>query len=117
MPQQGFKLISDTLSKSLAKYSPQRLQAAVEARLETIGEGMASTAFSLVPIDTGFLQSSIYASVDGMQLELGATADYASFVEFGTRFMSAQPFLRPAFDGWINEAERAFKDVIAEALK
>lgn len=117
MPAQGFRIISDTLSKSLAKYSSARLQAAVEARLERIGEGMASTAFSLVPIDTGFLQSSIYVFVKGMQLELGATADYASYVEFGTYKMAAQPFLRPAFDGWINEVEAAFKDVIAEALK
>ncbi len=31
-------------------------------------------------------------------MELGATADYALYVEFGTSRMAAQPFLRPALD-------------------
>lgn len=31
-------------------------------------------------------------------MELGATADYAFWVEMGTRRMAAQPFIRPAFD-------------------
>jgi HK97 gp10 family phage protein len=31
-------------------------------------------------------------------MDFGATADYASFNEFGTRRMAAQPFIRPALD-------------------
>jgi HK97 gp10 family phage protein len=117
LPQQAFKIISDTLSKNLAKYSSQRLQDAVAERLQTIGEGMISVAWDLVPVDTGYLQSTIYSLAEGMQLEIGATADYASYVEFGTYKMAAQPYLRPAFDGWMNAVEAAFKNVIAEALK
>lgn len=29
---------------------------------------------------------------------VGPTADYAPYVEYGTRFMSAQPYVRPAFN-------------------
>lgn len=32
------------------------------------------------------------------KLQFGASADYASFVEFGTRHMVARSFIRPAFD-------------------
>jgi hypothetical protein len=37
------------------------------------------------------------------RLRLGARASYASFVEFGTRRMAAQPFIRPAVDAYFNQ--------------
>ena len=30
--------------------------------------------------------------------EIEPTADYGAYVELGTRFMNAQPYLKPAFD-------------------
>lgn len=40
---------------------------------------------------------------DGMTVETGPTTEYASYVEYGTRFMEAQPFVR------IGYAEQAVK--------
>lgn len=61
---------------------------------------IALAAKNYAPVRTGFLRSSIYheLGVDGQGLfaNVGARAHYAAFVEFGTRFMAAQPFLRPA---------------------
>lgn len=34
---------------------------------------------------------------DGFTYVEGPTTEYAPYVEFGTRFMDAQPFVRPAF--------------------
>lgn len=34
----------------------------------------------------------------GMTAEAGATTEYAEYVENGTRFMEAQPFVGPAFE-------------------
>lgn len=34
----------------------------------------------------------------GMTAEAGPTTDYAEYLEFGTRFMEAQPFVQPALD-------------------
>ena len=48
----------------------------------------------LCPVDTGYLRESIEATVDGVE----ATADYALFVELGTRKTPPQPFLTPAVD-------------------
>ncbi|MGC8850599.1 MAG: HK97-gp10 family putative phage morphogenesis protein, partial [Candidatus Bathyarchaeia archaeon] len=42
--------------------------------------------------------STIYHQVRDLRLELGADAHYALFVEFGTRWMQARPFLRPSLE-------------------
>ena len=34
----------------------------------------------------------------GMTAESGPTTDYAEYLEFGTRFMDAQPFVKPALE-------------------
>ncbi|MDD3362648.1 MAG: HK97 gp10 family phage protein [Hespellia sp.] len=34
----------------------------------------------------------------GMTTEAGATMDYDEYVEYGTRFMEAEPFVKPAFE-------------------
>lgn len=58
------------------------------------------TAKRLCPVDTGRLRSSITWSLEqdgrGLYALVGTNVVYAAYVEFGTRFMAAQPFLRPA---------------------
>lgn len=34
----------------------------------------------------------------GMTAEVGPTTDYSMYVEYGTRFMEAEPAVKPAFD-------------------
>lgn len=53
-------------------------------------------AKAAAPVKTGFLKSSIQGSTSGLQGRVDAQAEYAVFVEFGTRRMSARPFLVPA---------------------
>ena len=54
----------------------------------------------LAPVDTGRLRSSIGHTLrrdaGGLLATVGTSVEYASYVEFGTRYMRAQPFLRPA---------------------
>lgn len=51
------------------------------------------------PVDTGELRRSIRTEYEegGLVGVTRATAHYAPYVEYGTRFMTAQPFMRPAF--------------------
>lgn len=35
---------------------------------------------------------------DGLSASVGATTEYAMYVEYGTRFMEAEPFCKTAFD-------------------
>lgn len=37
----------------------------------------------------------------GMTAEIGPTTDYSMYVEYGTRFMRAEPAVRPAFDAQV----------------
>lgn len=54
----------------------------------------------LAPVDTGRLRSSINNRIGvdhlGLIATIGTNVDYAIYVELGTRFAPAQPFLRPA---------------------
>ena len=64
-------------------------------------EIVQDTATSLMQKVAGQIEAAQVA------LELGATADYAPFVELGTRFMRAQPFIRPAFDANVEKFKHA----------
>lgn len=49
----------------------------------------------------------------GMSAESGPTTEYAEYLEYGTRFMDAQPFVKPALD----EQEQKFKSDMQELVK
>lgn len=68
------------------------------------------------PVDTGFLQSTGFIEQSGDDVLIGFAAEYASFVEFGTYKMAAQPFLRPAFDNMEDEALSAIVDSVTARL-
>lgn len=84
---------------------------------ELAGAVVKKTAFDLkanvqekAPVDTGYLKSLIKAEMTGNQsAKVGAYADYAYWVEYGTRKMAARPYMRPAAD----KARKAF----VEAMK
>ena len=47
-----------------------------------------------------------------MTAEVEPTADYAPYVEYGTRFMEAQPYLKPAFDDQKEKFKRDMKKLV-----
>lgn len=65
---------------------------------ELAADAVVSKAKSLVPVRTGALRDSITKAGGGASWIVTATQHYAAFVEFGTRFMSARPYLRPAIE-------------------
>jgi HK97 gp10 family phage protein len=72
-------------------------------------------AKQLVPVRTGYLRSSIYAKIQEWVAEIGAEATYALFVEFGTRYMQAQPYLYPAIQEHLPQLETIICEAIDEA--
>lgn len=64
-----------------------------------------------VPVDTGELRDSIGKRREGIGWLVEATAEYAGFVEYGTRHMAAQPYLTPAAEG-----QRGWVRKLADAL-
>lgn len=88
--------------------------------METLVLMIESTAKTIVPVDTGRLRSSIASEVRqiGPVIKgfIGSNLHYAPYVEMGTRYMSAQPYLRPAVDAHMDDARQLFKNALADAV-
>jgi HK97 gp10 family phage protein len=69
----------------------------------------------LVPVRTGHLRQSIYAEVREWVVQIGAEATYAMFVEFGTRYMQARPYLYPAIQTYLPQLEEIIREAIEVA--
>lgn len=83
---------------------------AVKTVVQFHGSEMQQTAQICVPVDTGFLKDSIELDLidDGLTAVVEAYAEYAAYVEYGTRFMAAQPYIRPAYN---QESVRFFESI------
>lgn len=60
---------------------------------------------------TGTTKRHIFRNTkdSGLTVEVGPTTEYSPYLEFGTRFMEAQPFIRPALDEQKKEFVKDFK--------
>jgi HK97 gp10 family phage protein len=72
-------------------------------------------AKALAPVRTGYLRSTIYAKVQEWNAEIGAEASYASFVEFGTRYVQARPYLYPAVQEFLPTLEQFILEAVDKA--
>lgn len=61
---------------------------------------MKIMAQSLARVRTGFMRESVFYDMvpSDLGFVFGAKADYTGYNEFGTRFIRAQPFIRPALE-------------------
>jgi HK97 gp10 family phage protein len=82
----------------------------------------------LAPVDTGFLRSHIRQRIsdDGLAYEIGVREEdfegagkpfYPVYLEFGTRFMHARPFIFPARDKIAPEFRRALGQELSAAIR
>lgn len=87
----------------------------VKRKVRKHGGQLQEKAMRNAPVDTGFLKQHINLDIGdgGMSAEVEPTADYAPYVELGTRFMEAQPYLKPAFD----EQKEKFKKDMQKLVK
>lgn len=94
------------IGRSIAAAGPaaERLVAAAVIKTAT---DIEADAKRLVPVDTGYLRSSISREISAstfagagseFRAEVGPTANYGAYVEYGTSRMGPQPYMGPAFD-------------------
>jgi HK97 gp10 family phage protein len=88
------------------------MQRHVHRQLASWAADIKALAQQLVPVRTGHLRGSIYAKIQEWVAEIGAEATYALFVELGTRYMQAQPYLYPA----VQEHLPRLEAIICEAI-
>ena len=87
----------------------------VHRQLVSWAADVKALARQLVPVRTGHLQSTIYAKISECVAEVGAEATYAMFVEFGTRYMRARPYLYPAIQQHLPRLEQIILDALDAA--
>jgi HK97 gp10 family phage protein len=91
------------------------IQRHVHRLLASWAADVKALAKQLVPVRTGHLRQSIYAEVREWVVRIGAEATYALFVELGTRYMQAIPYLYPAIQAHLPELESIIRDAIEQA--
>lgn len=79
------------------------------------GVGLQKATQKKAPVDTGTLKRSIGIDItdSGMTATVEPTAEYSAYVEYGTRFMKAQPYMKPALE----EQEKLFKADMQKLVK
>lgn len=106
----------DDLQRKLESLS-SALQSRVHEGLVEGGILLENTARSFAPYRTGFLESTIFAMVVGWILRFGATAPYAHFLEFGTRFIRARNFLSRALQYCMPDLLRRLNEAVDKAIQ
>ena len=76
------------------------------------GAGLQQKEMRAVPVDTGFLKRSILLTMSdgGLTATVEPTANYAAYVEYGTRFQRAQPYIRPSYEKQVDEFTDEMKE-------
>jgi HK97 gp10 family phage protein len=91
------------------------IQRQVHSFLASWAADVKAEAMRQVPIRTGYLRSTIYAKIQEWVAEIGADASYALFVELGTKYMQAHPYLYPAIQEYLPQLENVITAAIEQA--
>ncbi|MCW4024775.1 MAG: HK97 gp10 family phage protein [Candidatus Bathyarchaeota archaeon] len=91
------------------------MQREVHSFLASWAADVKAQAVKNAPMVTGYLRSTIYAKIREWVAEIGADATYALFVELGTKYMQAQPYLYPAIQQYLPELEAVVVSAIEQA--
>jgi len=111
------EVIEDTASQMLKNLS-ENLRPKVHVKIMGTGQQMVGYAFGICAYRTGYLRSTIFFSAAGeLEYSFGASADYALFVEMGTRFMAPHPFIRPSLESYTTEFLEAIVQGFMEAAR
>ncbi|MBA4699229.1 MAG: HK97 gp10 family phage protein [Ruminococcus sp.] len=95
----------DKLEKQLKKNATLN---DVKQAVKMSGTTLQEEAKRIVPVDSSNLKDTMIGpeiSNGGMTVEVAAMAEYGEYVEYGTRYMEAQPYMRPA----LKKAEKEFR--------
>lgn len=102
------------------------LKREASAVVRKTGLDILGLAQSLAPVRTGYLKSSLspggpenVAEVQdgGLTMIVGTAVEYGPYVNYGTRFQTAQPFLEPAVEHARPAFEAACQQLIERSIR
>ena len=107
------------LGQTLAAFERVQLEAAAASlgAAEAGGHIVAADMKAHAPKDTGRMADSVVVRLDGDTALVGPTVPYARFVEFGTRYMEAEPFAQPALEETKTAVEAAMAAIFKVVLR
>lgn len=100
------------LAADLGKAGPIAAVKAARAVAKTAAM-IESGAKQRAPVDTGTLRNSIDSTVSILTAEIGPTANYGAYVEYGTWKMAPQPYMGPSADA----AEPGFRKAMEQVAE
>jgi len=95
---------------------PRLMHTSVNRALDRVGADIHMDARRMCPVKTGFLRDSIYHKVEDFVLTVGAKANYAAYVELGTRYTEPRYFLTEAFHLNFPNLERVLRWALDVAI-
>ena len=107
---------SRRMDSASAQLKPLVRSVVVKAAMDTVRDSKM-----LAPVDTGNLRNSIGSDITeaagSIEAEVGPTADYGYYVEYGTsRNQNPQPFMGPAYDKNQPKLEQALGQIPEDVL-
>ena len=77
------------LGKTLARLDIKRFEPEIQTRFDSFGLTVELKARQFAPVDEGHLKGSIFQQPGKLSNTVGASVDYAAYLEFGTRKYAA----------------------------
>ena len=114
MPKIKIEGLEDIQKKLKANATLNDVKKVVRKNGAELQKKMQNNADFTKGYQTGTTKRSIHLEITdgGMTAESGPETEYAPYVEWGTRFMEAQPFIRPAFEEQKKEFQNDIKKLV-----
>ena len=86
----------------------------VKKAVKSNGAELHRKAMRNAPVDTGHLKRSIDIEITngGMEAHIMPMAEYSAYLEYGTRFLTAQPFMRPSFQSQVERFKSDLRKLV-----
>lgn len=102
----------EKLTMTISNAHPEAVKQSI-AVLKNNGERGKAIAKKKAPVDTSFLKDHIKTSYQGMEARIHSEAGYSGYQEYGTRFQSGTPYMRPM----IQEVQPLFQEDMTNVMK
>ena len=120
MARFDLKLEGDLALMIALEKSNREIRSTAWKALKNNTENGMKQAKKYAPVDTGFLKNNIVAITSdwpNMTTKIHSQSAYSGFQEFGTRYQSGTPFMRPALMFIYPQFRKDMLDVMRGALK
>ena len=120
MPRFDLKLEGDLALMIALEKSNREIRSAAWKALKNNTENGMQQAKKYAPVDTSFLKNNIVAITSdwpNMTTKIHSQAGYSGYQEYGTRYQSGTPFMRPALNFIYPQFQKDMIDVMKGVLK